>query len=83
MGTTPWSEEHAASVGMTTLRLRKDGFDEAQVKLDRAADASETIRLSKASATLAKPKPALSAGGTAPKPPKRLPPVVAGLPYEP
>lgn len=83
MGITPWSEEHAASVGMTTFRFRKDGFDEAVVKLDRAADANETIRLSKAPTALPRPRPALPAGGPPTKPPTRPTPGDRGLPYEP
>ena len=83
IGTTPWSEERAASPGMATLRLRKEGFAEAEVKLNRAADVSETVRLSKGPAAPAKPKPALPPGVMPPKPPKRPTPVAKGLPYEP
>jgi len=82
MGTTPWGEEHATAIGSTTLRLRKEGFVDAELKLDRAADVAQQVTLTriKAPAAPEKPKPS-----PAPSPKLAAPPSQKRneLPYEP
>lgn len=52
IGTTPWRQEFVASSGMHNLRVRRDGYSEATVQVDRAASAKWMIKLKRIPTTL-------------------------------
>ncbi len=84
LGTTPWTEEHEAQAGTTVLRLRRDGFTEATVKMGRAADTTQVVNLTRILPMPIKAKVPNSTTATAAKPsPSPASSKRSELPYEP
>lgn len=65
LGVTPWQSEQPLATGTTSVRLRKDGYADATITLDRDKDVTRQLALSRAR----KPEPATASKITRPATP--------------
>jgi hypothetical protein len=69
LGVTPWQSEQPLATGSTSLRLRKDGYADATITLDRDKDVTRQLALSRSKSSNRKPEPGTSSKVTRPATP--------------